>query len=195
MSIASAQHDGVVLIPVKAFGDAKGRLSDALGSQERADLAKEMATHVVKVQRNVAVAICCDDDDVAAWAESVNASVVWCPGTDLNGAVNAGLLAARSAGYAFAAIAHSDLPLAVSLDELLGWPGVTLVPDRHRAGTNVMALPTALDFRFSYGEASLQRHVIEALRHRRGLRIMHHESLGWDVDHPADLDLPTGTLL
>lgn len=193
MSITPAQHPGVVLIPVKAFGNAKGRLSEALDVDARADLAKEMATHVVSVQRNVAVAICCDDEGVAEWAESVDASVVWCPGTDLNGAVAAGLVAAREAGYESAAIAHSDLPMAVSLDGLLGWPGVTVVPDRHRTGTNVMTLPTAIDFQFSYGENSLQRHVIEAIRHGHGLRIVHHEALGWDVDHPADLELPHHT--
>lgn len=182
---------GAVLLPVKDFTAAKGRLADALTPSERAALAKEMATHVVSVQRNVTVAVCCDDEAVAEWAKSTGASVIWCPGTDLNGAVQQGYQELGDAGYRFVAIAHSDLPLATSLDALLGWPGVTLVPDRHRSGTNVMTLPTGLDITFGYGESSLRYHIGEAVRLSRGLRIVHDSGLGWDVDQPDDLTLPS----
>ncbi|MFT4596602.1 MAG: 2-phospho-L-lactate guanylyltransferase [Paracrocinitomix sp.] len=186
---------GAVLIPVKAFGQAKGRLSEALDQPTRAMLAQRMATHLVEVQRNVTVAVCCDDPGVAAWAASVGASTIWCPGTGLNGAVQQGVAELRKAGYASVAIAHSDLPLATSLDRLLGWSGVTLVPDRHRAGSNVITIPTSIDFRFDYGTGSFQRHVAEAVRHRRGLRIVHDAQLGWDVDHPDDLAVPEPSFL
>ena len=181
---------GAVLIPVKAFGQAKGRLRDALGERERAALARKMAGHVVRVQRKVVVAVCCDDAEVADWAASVGAHTIWCPGTGLNGAVQRGVEELRQAGYRDVAVAHSDLPLAASLDPLLGWPGVTLVPDRHRSGSNVISFPTSIDFTFSYGESSLRRHIAEAARHGRGLRIVHDRRLGWDVDDPADLELP-----
>lgn len=181
---------GAVLIPVKAFGEAKGRLSDALDQRTRAELAKRMATHLVKAQENVNVAVCCDDAGVVEWATSVGASTIWCPGTDLNGAVQQGLGELRDAGYSSVAIAHSDLPLATSLDRLLGWSGVTLVPDRHRTGSNVIVVPTSVDFRFSYGTGSFHRHIAEAVHHRCGLRIVHDTKLGWDVDHPDDLTMP-----
>jgi len=179
---------GATLIPVKAFALAKGRLSEALEQPERADLAREMATHVVRAQAGLNVAICCDDEGVAEWATSVGASVIWCPGTDLNGAVQQGTAELREAGYTWVAVAHGDLPLASSLRRLLGWPGVTLVPDRHRTGSNVITLPTTLPFTFSYGEGSFQRHVYEAVRLGAGVRIVHDENLGWDVDHPTDLE-------
>jgi 2-phospho-L-lactate guanylyltransferase len=181
---------GAVLIPVKAFGEAKGRLSDALDQSTRSELATRMATHLVQVQENVTVAVCCDDQGVADWAASVGASTIWCPDTGLNGAVQQGFAELRAAGYVSVAVAHSDLPLATSLDRLLGWAGVTLVPDRHRTGSNVIVVPTAIDFRFSYGGGSFQRHVAEAVRHRSGLRIVHDAQLGWDVDHPDDLAVP-----
>jgi 2-phospho-L-lactate guanylyltransferase len=180
---------GAVLIPVKAFNLAKGRLEGALDAHERADLAQAMATRLVTMQRNSTVAICCDDAEVHQWALSLGASVIWCPQTDLNGAVQLGFATVRTAGYRTVVCAHSDLPLAESLDWLFGWPGVTIVPDRHRTGSNVMAIPTALDFRFSYGAGSFHRHVVEALRHRSGLRIIHDDRLGWDVDRPDDLDV------
>lgn len=191
----AAATTGVVLIPVKAFGLAKGRLSDALTEAERARLAQQMATHLVQAQENTIVAICCDDEGVSDWATSVGATTIWCPGTDLNGAVQHGLDQVRSAGYRSVAIAHSDLPLATSLHHLLDWAGVTIVPDRHRTGSNVMAIPASIDFRFSYGTNSFHRHVAEAVRHRKGLRIVHDPDLAWDVDSPDDLDMPQANRL
>ena len=176
-----------VIIPVKAFHEAKARLSPSLQPEQRAELAQKMATHVVASAAPLPVAIVCDDDDVAEWAAQQGASVLWCPGTDLNGAINSGFEAARSAGVDFVVISHSDLPFADGFSRLNPWPGVTIVPDRHGAGTNVMALPTALDFTFSYGTESFGRHVAEAARLRKGLRIVHQPGLAWDIDFPADL--------
>ncbi len=187
--------DGAVLIPVKAFDQAKGRLSDTLDPATRSTLAQSMATRLVEMQEGVVVAVCCDDSGVASWAESVGASVIWCPGTGLNGAVQQGVDELRGAGYSSVAVAHSDLPLATNLDRLLHWSGVTLVPDRHRTGSNVIVVPTAIDFQFAYGVGSLHRHVVEAVRHRCGLRIVHDAQLGWDVDDPDDLDPPEPSLL
>lgn len=193
---AVALARSAVLVPVKAFGLAKVRLSDALEPFERAHLAQAMATHVVQAQQDdLAVAVCCDDAEVATWAESVGARVIWCPQTGLNGAVQNGFGELRDDGIEQVAVAHSDLPLAQSLGALFGWPGVTIVPDRHRAGTNVLVLPTSVDFRFAYGNGSFLRHATEAVRHRQGLRVVHDPRLGWDVDHPADLTLPDGSTL
>ena len=96
-------------------------------------------------------------------------------------------------GFASVAVVHGDLPLAADVTPLLGWPGVTIVPDRHRMGTNVLAFAASIDFAFGYGVGSFQRHVVEAVRHRRGLRIVHDHDLGWDIDDPADLDLLRST--
>lgn len=186
-----SQATNAVLIPVKAFRDAKARLSAALAADKRAELARAMATHIVQAQTELAVYIACDDDGVAEWATSVGAEPIWCPGTDLNGAVQHGFAHLGSIGIGWVAIAHSDLPFASSLAPLLGWQGVTIVPDRHRTGSNVMALPTSIPFTFAYGEGSFARHAREAVRHRRGLRIVHDSNLGWDIDHPSDLDTPT----
>lgn len=187
-------HSGAVLIPVKAFDRAKVRLSSALESHDRALLARRMATRVVQAQQGTPVAICCDDAAVAEWAESVGATSIWCPGTGLNGAVQQGVAELRDRGFRAVAIAHSDLPLAVPLERLMGWPGITIVPDRHRSGTNVMALPTSTDFTFQYGIGSFHAHVREAVRRNCGLRIVHDTDLGWDVDRPDDLDLPDDLL-
>ena len=122
-SASSSVSSGAILIPVKAFENAKVRLSPALEQVDRTRLARRMATHVVQAQRDLSVAVCCDDRGVAEWAEQIGALVIWCPNTGLNGAVQQGVAELRASGFDFVAVAHSDLPLAESLDRLLGWPG------------------------------------------------------------------------
>ncbi len=177
-----------VLIPVKAFAEAKHRLAPALGAAERAALAREMATHVVQSSAPLSVAVVCDDGDVWDWAVSVGAEVVWRPGTGLNGAVRSGVDHLRDAGYDRVIVAHGDLPLAGPLITLGDWPGITLVPDRRNDGTNVIALPSDCSFEFSYGRGSFARHLAEAQRLGRSLRIVRDPGLGLDIDLPADLN-------
>lgn len=176
-----------VLIPVKAFDRAKVRLTPALEPHERARLARAMATHVVRSASPLPVAVVCDDGDVAAWVETTDAQLLWTPGTGLNGAVTEGVQALGDQGFTQVVVAHSDLPLASGFEAFSQWPGVTIAPDRHGTGTNVLAVHPSTGFEFSYGTGSFRRHVIEATRLRRGLRIVHSMQLAWDVDFPDDL--------
>ena len=64
------------------------------------------------------------------------------------------------------------------------------MPDRRRDGTNVLCIPTAAPFRFSYGAGSFVRHRAEAERLRLPVRVMNDERLAWDVDVPLDLEFP-----
>ena len=177
-----------VLIPVKAFAEAKLRLAPALDATERAALARDMATHVVRSAAPLPVAVVCDDDGVRDWAASVGAEVVWRPGTGLNGAVRSGVDHLRDGGCDRAIVAHGDLPLAGSLAPLGDWPGITLVPDRRNDGTNVIALPSDCPFEFSYGKGSFARHLEQAQRLGLSLRILRDPAFGLDIDLPADLD-------
>src|SRR5918995_1497275 len=61
-----------------------------------------------------------------------------------------------------AIVAHADLPLATRLDWVAVFPGVTLVPDRRRDGTNVAAVPTGAGFAFHYGGGSFAAQRAEA---------------------------------
>jgi 2-phospho-L-lactate guanylyltransferase len=90
-----------------------------------------------------------------------------------------------------AVVAHADLPLATRLDWLAEFPGVTLVPDRRLDGTNVVAVPTAVGFQFSYGAGSFARHRAQARALDLPARIVRDDRLAWDVDVPADLAWPT----
>ena len=182
-----------MLIPVKAFSDAKARLAAALEPEARAALAETMATAVVEAAAPLEVWIVCDDTAVAAWATRLGANVLWKPGRGLNGAVNEGVADLAHLDIDTVIVAHADLPHAEHLDWLADADGVTLVPDRHGDGTNVIVVPTDSGFTFSYGPSSFSRHRAEAERLGLTVRVVLDERLGWDVDRPEDLTPPVWT--
>ena len=184
-----------VLVPVKAFAKAKGRLAEVLDAAGRADLARAMAEAVLRAASPLPVSVVCDDEEVRAWAAGLGVPTIWTPDLGLNGAVEAAIAQVAAAGIDRAVVAHADLPLALDLTWVAEGPGVTLVPDRHGDGTNVIGLPTSVGFRFAYGAASCARHREEAERLGLAVRVVPDVRLGWDVDTPADLELPDLDLL
>ncbi len=178
----------VVLIPVKAFHQAKRRLDLVLSVTERERLVRTMATHVVAACAPLPVAVVCDDDEVAAWAAGHGAIVLWEPGQGLNGAVGAGVGRLAASGAVWVTIAHGDLPRARGLGTLPPFDGVTLVPDRRDDGTNVLRLPADCEFRFAYGPGSFRAHRAEATRLGLGVRVVRDPDLAYDVDWPDDVE-------
>jgi 2-phospho-L-lactate guanylyltransferase len=177
----------VVLIPVKAFAEAKRRLDPALDAGERVALARAMADRVLAAAAPLPVAVVCDDTDVAAWARRHGALVIWEPGRGLNGAVEAGVSHLGAGGVEQVTVAHADLPRATALASVGTDGAVTLVPDRWGNGTNVIVVPAGAGFRFSYGPGSFARHLHEAARTGLPVHVLDRPDLAWDVDEPADL--------
>jgi len=179
-------------VPVKAFGQAKHRLHRAMTGPERAELARAMADRVLAAAHPLPLAVVCDDVDVADWARTRGALVVWEPGRGLNGAVEAGVDLLGHAGVIQVTVAHADLPRATDLARVGEAPGITLVPDRYGNGTNVIALPTDAGFQFSYGPGSFARHRTEAERVGLPVRVLDLPDLAHDVDEPDDI-VPVAT--
>jgi 2-phospho-L-lactate guanylyltransferase len=177
----------VVLIPVKAFHQAKRRLGAALSDPDRIALVRAMATRVVEACVPLPVAVVCDDQGVAQWASELGATVMWEPGQGLNGAVRAGVDRLTRAGTRWVIVAHGDLPRAHGLGALAPFDGITLVPDRRDDGTNVLRLPAGSDFRFAYGPGSFRAHRAEATRLGLPVRVLRDPNLAYDVDWPADV--------
>jgi 2-phospho-L-lactate guanylyltransferase len=65
-----------VVIPVKAFHQAKERLSDLLTPAERIVLAKYCADRVINAARDFDIFVVCDDPDVAQWARDHKTKIV-----------------------------------------------------------------------------------------------------------------------
>jgi 2-phospho-L-lactate guanylyltransferase len=182
-----------VLVPIKAFDAAKGRLDGALDAGERAALARRLAAGVVAAAAPLPVLVVCDDDAVAAFAGAAGAEVLRQQEPGLNAAVAEGVshLAARGADHVL--VAHADLPRVARLGDLAALadaassPVAVLVPDRHGDGTNVLVVPAGCGFRFAYGPGSFAAHRAEAGRCGLEVVVVHDDDLAWDVDTPDDL--------
>jgi 2-phospho-L-lactate guanylyltransferase len=178
----------VVLVPVKAFGQAKLRLGGALSDDDRKRLVRTMAEQVLRAAEPLPVAVVCDDAEVAQWARGLGALVIWEPGRGLNGAVQEGVERLGAMGALQVTVAHGDLPLAAGLSAIGDFEGITLVPDRVGDGTNVIVVPVGCGFRFFYGPGSFERHRAACARLGLPTRIVPEPGLAFDVDAPADLD-------
>lgn len=177
-----------VVVPLKSFDLAKGRLSDALQPEERARLAEQMATGVLAAAKDLPKWVVCGDHAVSAWALRHGAGVIWREPTGLNNAVTAGAQWCRSEGHKRVIISHGDLPLATDLTWLCSRSeDVVVVTDRRQDGSNVVLLPTDSGFQFHYGPDSAAKHKTEAERLGLSCVILEDEQLGWDVDVPEDL--------
>ncbi len=177
-----------VLIPIKSFDVAKGRLAGALDVEQRAQLARRMASGVIAAARGLPTWVVCDNPAVAELTISCGANVLWRPARGLNPAVADGVEFLESEGYDRVVVSHADLPLARDLTWVAdAGPGVTIVPDRRDDGTNVMSIPTGTEFTFAYGIGSAALHRAEAERVGLECRLVPNAELGWDVDVPEDL--------
>ena len=183
-----------VVIPIKAFEQAKDRLSSVLSTEQRILLARTTALGVLESVRGASVFVVCDNPEVSQWATSHGATVVSQSGAGLNAAVQEGISAAHE--YERVMIVHSDLPLPSRLRELLDSTvasnTVTIVPDRHRDGTNVLIIPSGVGFTCHYGAKSFAAHMAEATKLGLAIEIIEDDELALDIDTPDDLNaLPT----
>jgi len=179
-----------VLIPIKAFHAAKGRLKGWLPDRDRARLARWMAEQVVRAAHPLPTFVACDDDEVAVWAESLGAEVLWGPGLGLNGAIDQGVDTIAGKGVEHVIISHGDLPLAESLGRVARSGHVALVPDRRRDGTNVLSRPCNITMPASYGGGSFRSHLAAALATGAPITVRIDARLSIDIDTIDDCRHP-----
>jgi 2-phospho-L-lactate guanylyltransferase len=180
-----------VLVPVKRFTAAKGRLTEVLTSAERARLAEWMASGVLEVVAEIPTFVACDDETVASWATRMGAHVIWGAGLGLNGAVDDGVAHIIANGYDQVLVSHADLALPGALLDVAREGHITLVPDRRDDGTNVMSFPASHPLRAAYGGGSFARHLGEALTHTTApVEVRRDLELSLDLDTARDLAHP-----
>ncbi len=176
-----------VLVPLRSLRNGKGRLADSVNSSGRGALIEQMALTVLGAAHELDVLVVFDEPDVQHWAERHGAMSLRPHQAGLNAAITEGHAHLKGAGYERVIIAHADLPLASDLRVMLTGHEVVIAPDRHRQGTNVLAVPTSLDFVFQYGPGSFDHHIEGARQLGIEPHIVDDPQLAWDVDEPHDL--------
>ncbi len=177
-----------VVVPLKPFDVAKDRLRRG-GVRDVAAIAEGLARGVIAASSPRTVIVLSEDPRVTAFAESLGVEVRESRATGLNDAVQSayGELTER---FDRLIVVHGDLRYPQGIGELDPAPGVTLYADHLGVGTNVLVLPTGLDFHFAYGPGSLQRHLDEAQRLGVDCRVEWTSPWRFDVDQLNDLEDP-----
>ena len=172
-------------MPLKRFDVAKVRLRDS-GVSDVTHVARELAIGVLDACRPRAVIVISESDEIARFAREHSVESFESNASDLNEAVS---LAYRFAGerYDRVFIAHGDLRYPAGLGSFVPQDGITIFTDHRGTGTNVMILPTGLDFRFGYGPHSAQRHLVEAHRLGTMSNLVTDSPWRFDVDEFDDL--------
>jgi 2-phospho-L-lactate guanylyltransferase len=185
------------ILPVKRFGAAKRRLAAGIDDERRAALVEAMLEDVLEaigearsIERTIVVT---DEPAAAASATRSGAEVV--PDTADAGHIEAalaGIARAEELGAECVVLLPGDCPLLEprDLDHLLtGLPHryVGVVPDRHGAGTNALALAPPGAIRPAFGEGSRDRHVAAAREAGVPYGVEELASLALDLDTPADV--------
>ena len=175
-----------VVVPIRSFTGALSRLRSVLNPQQRRQLMMLMAGRVIAAADSLAVYVASDDAEVAEWAQQRSTEIVRVRRPGLSTAVTAAAKRVASDGFERVVVAHADLALAHSLRPAIG-SGLTIVPDRHGDGTNVMCVPSSAGFCFSYGVGSFSRHVAHARELGLAVDVVNDARLAVDIDHPEDL--------
>ena len=185
-----------VVVPIRSFGRAKSRLASVLDSDQRHTLARICAESVLMragVDRSVVV---CDDPEVARWASDLGADVMRVESSGLNPSLQEAMPRIMATWKPCeVVVVHADLVFPDALQDLdvlfhgVEPTRVVVVPDRHRDGTNVLGLGSAVmeKWRFAYGPGSFDAHCEQARTLGVDLRIVEHPDLSVDLDTPEDL--------
>jgi 2-phospho-L-lactate guanylyltransferase len=196
-AVAAAEAGGAVRAGAAAGASGAARAgapAAPLGASDRASLAAAMLARVLDAlaaaRRLDAVLVVTGEPAARDAARERGFEVVDEPVlVGHNGAAELGIARAVELGAARALLVPGDCPLlsAEEVDGLLDrhpGPGVVVVPDRHRTGTNALLLAPPDAIRPSFGPGSFERHLGLA----PGAAVEEVPGLLLDVDTQEDLD-------
>jgi 2-phospho-L-lactate guanylyltransferase len=173
------------VIPLKRFDVAKERLR-VNKVDSVTELARHLATQVILSCRPRHTIVLSESDDVTTFATALGCEVLYSDAISLNDAVQRAYGALQER-FDRLIIVHGDLRDPEGLGTFEPDDEITIVTDHHGLGTNVMALPTGLDFHFSYGASSASLHQREADRLGCHVTVVADSPWRFDVDEPDDL--------
>ena len=192
------------VLPVKAWAEAKRRLSPVLSGEERQELARSMLEDllgaIAGASRIDGVLAVTSDPVASQYLERAGCEILPEPRRGLNRALGTAAEELKRRGASTMLVLPIDLPLVKSADldalcdhHLESGQGaatratVTVAPDRFRSGTNALVCspPGCIPFRF--GDGSFHAHLHEAERSGAAASSLELDGLSLDIDHPDDL--------
>jgi 2-phospho-L-lactate guanylyltransferase len=195
----------IAILPVKRFELAKTRLGEALTVAQRRRLARAMVADVLDALLAApeldGVAVVTNESAVAALAREAGAVVLADPHeSGQSAAALVGIAHALAGRFERALLVPGDCPaldgatLRTLLEGSPAAPSVTIVADRHGAGTNALLLDPPDAIEPAFGEGSFERHRQRARAAGAGWRVAALPGLALDIDTPADLAALRGAL-
>ncbi len=187
----------VAVVPVQRLETAKSRLSGILSPDERRHLVTDLLDNVLHALTNASrvdeIVVVSPDQLILQRVARPGVQAVRQPGRGLNEAIRLGRDRAIDLGADALLIVLADLPRlsAREVDELLvvsARAAVTLAPDRHGHGTNVLALRPADAIEPAFGVDSFHRHLAEAQHSGLPVEIVRLAGMAFDVDTVDDLN-------
>jgi len=195
----------IAILPVKSFSTAKQRLRDGLDPAQREDLALAMFSDVLSslgLVPEVQIIVVTASAAARALALEQDARVVQDRETGHNAAAVLGIEEAINRGADRVLLVPGDCPALAPAEvrTLLSRPlpprSVTIVPDRHGAGTNALLIRPPDALAPAFGPGSCRRHLDLARSAGLHAEIVEVPSLALDIDTAEDLDalgnLPRG---
>ena len=152
-------------------------------------LARDLAAGVIRNCAPHHVVVLSESSDVTTFARELGAEVLESDASNLNEAVQ-GAYERFSGRFERIIVVHGDLREPEGLGEYQPDAGVTIVTDYLSRGTNVLVVPTGLDFHFRYGDDSARLHQLEAERLGVEWRMITNSPWRFDVDEPGDVRRP-----
>lgn len=191
------------VVPFRSLSDGKHRLGDVMNRAQRRDFMAAMLADTLAALSGCAsideLILLSDDPEAASLGRSLGA-VCLAEAVGAAGLNSAVQMAATelSEQYQSLLVVHGDLPLLQKndLERLLQShktllnehdEALSIVPDRHQAGSNCLLCTPMQRMRFYYGEGSLTKHLAFADRESIQSQLVQLDSASLDIDEPADL--------
>ena len=199
MTAPEKQASTWAVVPLKSPEQAKSRLATVLSPEQRVRLFFALAERVIQVlhaTRGIdSVAVVTASAEIAAFARALGAvPILQSADFGMSAAFDLAIDELQPTMPHRVLLLPGDLPLISSnaLEAVLGAagaePGIIVVPDRHRVGTNALLCSPPRAVAPSFGGHSFERHVTAAKAVGATVRVLELEALALDLDSSADLD-------
>jgi len=187
----------LAVLPVRELATSKSRFQGTLDQHGRAELSKSMLLDTVEAmtasRQFDAIAILTPEPEAWGLAVSTNVQIAGTPVRGLNEALDQYTKSLDLSDRDSLSVVLPGLPSAseddfIELSEEAGRQGsAVIVPDHHLSGTNVLSGSAPFPWRPSFGENSLNRHLMGVMRLRMLPTVLYRRGLMCDVDNVRDL--------